>query len=240
MEASERLAPRFGSCWIGSRRSGGKTWPLAADLASKRPAAACLVLTPISRRPLPLTLALGLGILPVLGAIGLAAGTAADPGAAARASTTANATVTPATPANNPAAPPAWLKRPGANFWDSRPWVYGWYRVHPEVWSWWGPSASRWGLTSLAPAATITALVQAALASGSTVIGVPGGGERLDLASLQPIRPMGVRFQYAAAGQPFSGGRADCQAGLLADQPPVTPVEAQRLNAVCQVTYGNP
>jgi len=140
---------------------------LAADLASKRPAAVSLVLTPISRRPLPLTLALGLGILPLLGVIGLAVGTAADPGAAALAM---------------PQAP----------------------------------------------------------ASGSTVIGVPGGGERLDLASLQPIRPMGVRFRYAAAGEDFRPGSADCQAGLLADLPPQTPQEAQRLNAVCQVTYGNP
>ncbi len=194
---------------------------MAADLASKRPAAASLVLTPVSRRPWPQSLALGLKFLQVLVAIGLAAGVVVAPGAAARASTASTASA-------------------GANFWDSRPWVYGWYRVHPEVCSWWGPSASRWGLPGLAPAATITALVQAALASGSTVIGVPGGGERLDLASLQPIRPMGVRFQYAAEGQPFSGGRADCQAGLLADQPPATPVEAQRLNAVCQVTYGNP
>ena len=185
---------------------------------------------------MPLTLELVLAILPVLGTIGLAAGVVAEPVAAAMATPAAPATG----PATGPAAAPAWLNRLGANFWESRPWVYGWYRVHPEVWSWWGPSSNRWGVVSLAPAATITALVQAALASGSTVIGVPGGGERLDLASLQPIRPMGVRFQYAVAGQPFSGGRADCQAGLLADQPPATPVEAERLNAVCQATYGNP
>ena len=181
---------------------------------------------------MPLTLALGLGILPVLGVIGLAVGTAAEPGAAALAM--------PAAPASGPPAPPAWLNRPGASFWDSRPWVYGWYRVQPEVWGWWGPSSSRWALTSLAPAATISGLVTAALASGSTVIGVPGGGERLDLASLQPLRPMGVRFRYAAAGEEFRPGSADCQAGLLGDLPPQTPQEAQRLNAVCQVTYGNP
>jgi hypothetical protein len=118
--------------------------------------------------------------------------------------------------------------------------VYGWYRVHPEVWSWWGSRAPGWGLASLAPAAAITELVEASLARGSTVIVVPGGSDGLDLASLAAVRPMGVRFAYSSAGSGFIPGTADCQAGLLAGQPPQTPLEAQRLNAVCQLTYGNP
>lgn len=177
-------------------------------------------------------LARGLAILPALLAISLASSAAAP-------------SPTPSSPAAaGPEPAPAWINRPGHSFWDSRPWVYGWYRVHPEVWSWWGPSASRWGLANLAPAATISSLVEAALASGSTVIVVPGGGERLDIGSLQAQRPMGVRFRYAAEGQAFSPGIADCQAGLLAGLlaglPPQTPLEAHRLHAVCQVTYGNP
>ena len=140
----------------------------------------------------------------------------------------------------SPAPAPAWLNRPGHSFWESRPWVYGWYRVHPEVWSWWSASSARWGLANLAPAATITGLVQAALSSGNTVIVVPGGTERLDIGSLQAVRPMGVRFQYAGEGLAWSPGSADCQAGLLTGLPPRTPLEAQRLNAACQLTYGNP
>ena len=154
---------------------------------------------------------------------------------------TAPTSSTPTSPASlSPGAALSWLNRPGHSFWDSRPWVYGWYRVHPEVWSWWGPSSARWGLASLAAAATITGLVQAALSSGSTVIVVPGGTERLDIGSLQAVRPMGVRFLYAGEGLAWSPASADCQAGLLAGLAPQTPLEAQRLNAACQLTYGNP
>lgn len=202
-------------------------WCRRVDLASKEPAVATLALIGVPRLWLRLALTLGLAALPAI-----------DLGHSVAAAVASPAAGNPAT--SSPGTAPAWMQRPGASFWDSRPWVYGWYRVQPEVWSWWGPSSSRWALTSLAPAATISGLATAALASGSTVIGVPGGGERLDLASLQPIRPMGVRFRYAAAGEDFRLGNADCQAGLLADLPPQTSQEAQRLNAVCQVTYGNP
>ncbi len=204
-------------------------WPWLSDLANTRPAVATPALIPVARQPLRLALGLLLLALPSWMTINLAR------------SATAPTSSTPTGPASlSPGAAPSWLNRPGHSFWDSRPWVYGWYRVHPDVWSWWGASSNRWGLASLAPAATITGLVQASLSSGSTVIVVPGGTERLDIGSLQAVRPMGVRFQYAGEGLAWSPGSADCQAGLLAGLTPQTPLEAQRLNAACQLTYGNP
>lgn len=187
---------------------------------------------------------LPLVVLPALVVMGLLLGASAEAGTASISPTSISpASISPAasSPASvSPAPAPAWLNRPGHSIWESRPWVYGWYRVHPEVWSWWSASSARWGLANLAPAATITGLVQAALSSGNTVIVVPGGTERLDIGSLQAVRPMGVRFQYAGEGLAWSPGSADCQAGLLAGLPPRTPLEAQRLNAACQLTYGNP
>ena len=187
---------------------------------------------------------LPLVVLPALVVMGLLLGASAEAGTASISPTSISpASISPAasSPASvSPAPAPAWLNRPGHSFWESRPWVYGWYRVHPEVWSWWSASSARWGLANLAPAATITGLVQAALSSGNTVIVVPGGTERLDIGSLQAVRPMGVRFQYAGEGLAWSPGSADCQAGLLTGLPPRTPLEAQRLNAACQLTYGNP
>ena len=187
---------------------------------------------------------LPLVVLPALVVMGLLLGASAEAGTASISPASISpASISPAasSPASvSPAPAPAWLNRPGHSFWESRPWVYGWYRVHPEVWSWWSASSARWGLANLAPAATITGLVQAALSSGNTVIVVPGGTERLDIGSLQAVRPMGVRFQYAGEGLAWSPGSADCQAGLLAGLPPRTPLEAQRLNAACQLTYGNP
>ncbi len=188
----------------------------------------------VSRRPTQQAFILGLVALPAQGWIGLAQGAAAQPIPALSSPETTR-------PAEaDPVKPPSWLNNPGPSFWERRPWVYGWYRVHPEVWSWWSVSSARWGLANLAPAATITGRLQAALSSGSTVIVVPGGTERLDIGSLQAVRPMGVRFRYAGEGLPWSVGSADCQAGLLAGLPPQTALEAQRLNAACQLTYGNP
>jgi len=186
-------------------------------------AVAFLVLRSLPRRPLQLALLL----LALLAPLGSRPG----PSAAAEMGSA---------PSQGTAPTPAWFPRPGQSFWQSRPWVYGWYRVQPGVWSWWGARAPGWGLANLAPAASITELVEASLASGGSVIVVPGGADELDLASLAAVRPMGVRFAYSSAGQGFGPGTADCQAGLLAGQPPQTPLEAQRLNAVCQVTYGNP
>ena len=132
---------------------------------------------------------------------------------------------------------PAWV---GGAFWNARPWVWGWYRSNPGAWAWWAASSAAWGLSNLAAANTLTALVQQAIAEQATVIVVPQSDLRLDFGSLQAVRPMGVRFAWAAADGAPQQAQADCQAGLLNGAPPADPARAQLLNAACHVAYGSP
>lgn len=132
---------------------------------------------------------------------------------------------------------PAWA---GGAYWSARPWVWGWYRVNPVVWSWWPASAALWGIGGLASAATLTAVVNDAIAAQSTVIVVPQTTLRLDYGSVRAVRPTGVRFAWASGDGPFQQAVADCQSGLLDGAPPADAARAQLLNAACQVAYGSP
>ncbi len=130
---------------------------------------------------------------------------------------------------------PAWVS---SGFWAARPWAVGWYRVNPVAWSWWAPRASTWGITGLATAATISSLVNQAVAQQSGVIVVPQTSFQLNFASVEAVGSQGASFFYSLNDGPQLFGGANCALGLVDGQPPASAAEAQLLNAVCQVAYG--
>ena len=130
---------------------------------------------------------------------------------------------------------PAWNN---GGYWNSRPWNAGWYRWAPTSWGWWGGNAMAWGLAGLASGAAITALVNNAAAVQSPVIVVPQTNYQLNYGSVEAVGTYGASFSYLDNGMPVYGG-ANCQQGLLNGQIPANGNQAQLLNAVCQVAYGN-
>jgi hypothetical protein len=130
---------------------------------------------------------------------------------------------------------PAWNN---GGYWNSRPWNAGWYRWQPNSWGWWGGNAMAWGLAGLASGAAITALVNNAAAVQSPVIVVPQTNYQLNYGSVEAVGTYGASFSYLVNGMPVYGG-ANCQQGLLNGQIPANGNQAQLLNAVCQVAYGN-
>jgi len=130
---------------------------------------------------------------------------------------------------------PAWNN---GGYWNSRPWNAGWYRWQPNSWGWWGANAMAWGLAGLASGAAITALVNNAAAVQSPVIVVPQTNYQLNYGSVEAVGTYGASFSYLVNGMPVYGG-ANCQQGLLNGQIPANGNQAQLLNAVCQVAYGN-
>ena len=126
-------------------------------------------------------------------------------------------------------------------YWGSRPWRTGWYGVAAPgwgAWTWWGGASTAWGLTALASTATIAGLVNAASASQSPVIVVPGASLQLDYGSVDAIGSSGASFSYSLGSGGWLNGAANCSQGLLNGQVPQTPDQAQLLNAVCAVAYG--
>jgi len=130
---------------------------------------------------------------------------------------------------------PAWNN---GGYWNSRPWNAGWYRWQPTSWGWWGRNATAWGLAGLATGAAITSLVNNAAAVQSPVIVVPQTNDQLNYGSVEAVGTYGASFSYDVNGLTLYGG-ANCQQGLLNGQIPATRNQAQLLNAVCQVAYGN-
>jgi len=126
-------------------------------------------------------------------------------------------------------------------YWGNRPWRTGWYGVGAPGWggwSWWGGASTAWGLTALASTATIAGLVNAASASQSPVIVVPGATLQLDYGSVDAIGSSGASFSYSLGSGGWLNGAANCSQGLLNGQVPQTADQAQLLNAVCAVAYG--
>ncbi len=123
-------------------------------------------------------------------------------------------------------------------YWNSRPWNAGWYRWTPNSWGWWGGSALGWGLAGLATGAAITSLVNNAAAVQSPLIVVPQTNYQLNYGSVEAVGNYGVSFTYLINGMPINGA-ANCRQGLLNGQIPSNGNQAQLLNAVCQVAYGN-
>ena len=123
-------------------------------------------------------------------------------------------------------------------YWNSRPWNAGWYRWTPNSWGWWGGNAMAWGLAGLATGAAITSLVNNAAAVQSPLIMVPQTNYQLNYGSVEAVGNYGVSFNYLVNGMPVYGA-ANCQQGLINGQIPNNSNQAQLLNAVCQVAYGN-
>ena len=130
---------------------------------------------------------------------------------------------------------PAWNN---GGYWNSRPWNAGWYRWAPNSWGWWGNNAMAWGLAGLASGAAITALVNNAAAVQSSLIMVPQSNYQLNYGSVEAVGNYGVSFNYLVNGM-LVNGAANCQQGLLNGHIPSNGNQAQLLNAVCQVAYGN-
>ena len=78
----------------------------------------------------------------------------------------------------------------------------------------------------------------AALAQQSPVFLVPNTSYQLNYGSVEAVGNYGVSFSYLVNGMPIYGA-ANCQQGLLNGQIPSNGTQAQLLNAVCQVAYGN-
>ena len=125
-------------------------------------------------------------------------------------------------------------------YWNNRPWNAGWYGWTPSSWGWWGASSAAWGLAAgLATGVAITELVNSAANNQQTVIVVPGSTYQLNYGSVEAVGLYGVSFSYNLGAGGDLNGAANCQAGLLNGQVPATAPQAQLLNAVCQVAYGN-
>ena len=122
-------------------------------------------------------------------------------------------------------------------YWNNRPWNTGWYRGSSS-WGWWGANAAAWGVAGLATGAVIGGLVNAAANDQSPVFVVPDSGYQLNYGSVESVGNYGVSFNYLVNGTQLMGA-ANCQQGLLNGQVPNSASQAQLLNAVCQVAYGN-
>jgi len=122
-------------------------------------------------------------------------------------------------------------------YWNSRPWISGWYGGWGG-WGWWGANAAAWGVAGLATGAVIGGLVNAASAQQSPVFLVPNTSYQLNFGSVEAVGSTGVSFFYGVNGTQLLGA-ANCQQGLLNGQIPADADQAQLLNAVCQVAYGS-
>jgi len=122
-------------------------------------------------------------------------------------------------------------------YWNSRPWISGWYGGWGG-WGWWGANAAAWGVAGLATGAVIGGLVNAASAQQSPVFLVPNTSYQLNFGSVEAVGSTGVSFFYGVNGTQLLGA-ANCQQGLLNGQIPTDADQAQLLNAVCQVAYGS-
>ena len=122
-------------------------------------------------------------------------------------------------------------------YWNNRPWNSGWFDGAGR-WGWWGASSAAWGVAGLATGAMIGGLVNAAANQQSPVFVVPNTGYELNYGSVEGVGSYGVSFNYLVNGSQLMGA-ANCQQGLLNGQIPANASQAQLLNAVCQVAYGN-
>lgn len=130
---------------------------------------------------------------------------------------------------------PGWA-RPG---WGAaRPWPVGWYGGWSSPrWSWWGPSAAAWGITTLATAALINAAVDNAVARNTTYIVVPNSSYLLLYGTVRPVGSRSTTFAVVTDGDEIDL-TADCDRGTLDGLVPASRAEAELLNAACQVAFG--
>jgi hypothetical protein len=131
---------------------------------------------------------------------------------------------------------PGWA-RPG---WGAaRPWPVGWYGGWSSPrWSWWGPNAAAWGITTLATAAIINAAVDNAVARNTTYIVVPNSSYLLLYGTVRPVGSRSTSFAVVSDGYEIDL-TADCDRGTLDGFVPESRAEAELLNAACQVAFGS-
>lgn len=131
---------------------------------------------------------------------------------------------------------PGWA-RPG---WGAaRPWPVGWYGGWSSPrWSWWGPNAAAWGITTLATAAIINAAVDNAVARNTTYIVVPNSSYLLLYGTVRPVGTRSTSFAVVSDGYEIDL-TADCDRGTLDGFVPESRAEAELLNAACQVAFGS-
>lgn len=131
---------------------------------------------------------------------------------------------------------PGWA-RPGWGI--ARPWNYGWYGGWSNPpWGWWGARAAVWGVGTLATASLINSAVDNAINDQVSYIVVPNTSYQLLYGSVAPSGSSAVSFAVTADGNTYQL-TADCQAGTINGQDPVSAAEAELLNAACQVAYGS-
>ncbi|MFN9571130.1 MAG: hypothetical protein ACK59G_14510 [Cyanobacteriota bacterium] len=137
---------------------------------------------------------------------------------------------------NNINLNPGWARR---GWGVARPWNWGWYGGWSNPpWGWWGASAAAWGIGTLATAAIINDAVNNAVTNNVTYIVVPNTGYELQFGTIQPYGNYSVSFVVTANGSSYQL-TADCNAGAINRRQPSSAQEAELLNAVCQVAYGN-
>ena len=125
----------------------------------------------------------------------------------------------------------------GGNWYNNRPWSYGWYGgSYWNNWGWYPGQAAAWGLAGLATFSVINSLVNSAQNQQVSYIVVPSSDYSLYSPSI-PATGDVVTFE-ADDGYETVRYSANCRQGTLNGSTPRNASEAQLLNAACQVAFG--
>ena len=125
----------------------------------------------------------------------------------------------------------------GGNWYNNRPWSYGWYGgSYWNNWGWYPGQAAAWGLAGLATFSVINSLVNSAQDQQVSYIVVPSSDYSLYYPSITATGDV-VTFE-ADDGYETVRYSANCRQGTLNGSTPRNANEAQLLNAACQVAFG--
>ena len=125
----------------------------------------------------------------------------------------------------------------GGNWYNNRPWSYGWYGgSYWNNWGWYPGQAAAWGLAGLATFSVINSLVNSAQNQQVSYIVVPSSDYSLYYPSITATGDV-VTFE-ADDGYETVRYSANCRQGTLNGSTPRNANEAQLLNAACQVAFG--
>ena len=125
----------------------------------------------------------------------------------------------------------------GGNWYNNRPWSYGWYGgSYWNNWGWYPGQAAAWGLAGLATFSVINSLVNSAQNQQVSYIVVPSSDYSLYYPSITATGDV-VTFE-ADDGYETVRYSANCRQGTLNGSTPRNASEAQLLNAACQVAFG--
>ena len=125
----------------------------------------------------------------------------------------------------------------GNNWYNNRPWNYGWYGgSYYNNWGWYPGRAAAWGVASMATFGVINSLVNTAQSNEVSYIVVPDSYYSLYYPSVTATGDT-VTFE-ADDGDTTARFYADCRQGTLNGGTPENANEAQLLNAACQVAFG--